>query len=48
MRQKRMSNVHPRGEAALMNDWQKRLQQAQQQHEARRREMGMLMVAKSR
>lgn len=33
MRQKRMSNVHPRGEAGLMNDWQKRLQQAQHQHE---------------
>jgi len=42
MRQKRMSNVHPRGEAGLMNDWQKRLQQAQMQHEERRRQMGMV------
>ena len=42
MRQKRMSNVHPRGEAGLMNDWQLRLQQAQIQHEERRRQMGMV------
>ena len=42
MRQKRMSNVHPRGEAGLMNDWQKRLQQAQVQHEERRKQMGMV------
>jgi len=48
MRQKRMSNVHPRGEAGLMNDWQKRLQQAQQQHEQRRREMGMFRVVQCR
>jgi hypothetical protein len=40
-----MSGVHPRGEAGLMNDWQKRLQQAQVAYAERMRRMRSVCVA---
>uniref|UniRef100_A0A7S4L130 non-specific serine/threonine protein kinase n=1 Tax=Guillardia theta TaxID=55529 RepID=A0A7S4L130_GUITH len=42
LRAKRMQQVHPKGEAGLMNEWQHRLQEAQKKHEQRRKEMGMV------
>uniref|UniRef100_A0A7S0HQ13 non-specific serine/threonine protein kinase n=2 Tax=Hanusia phi TaxID=3032 RepID=A0A7S0HQ13_9CRYP len=42
LRAKRMQQVHPKGEAGLMNEWQHRLQEAQKKHEQRRKELGMV------